>query len=477
MKKTVFALHPLSLLMGISATIFFTCSSLRHWLFQSTAFDLGIFAQAIYLISQGQTPISSFLNFHILGDHAAFIFYPLALLYKIYPDVRWLFAVQAIALSLGALPTWLLSLQAGLKESLAIAIAVVYLLYPLVFNVNLFDFHPEVIALPALLWAVWAARSDRRLPFCFAVALILSCKAVLSLTVASMGFWLLAFEKKRFYGAIAIVAGIAWFIIATQAIIPHFGPQEVSAVARYDFLGNSVAEILLNLILKPGIVLGQLFALNNLEYLALLLAPILWGLSSSSLTLLIPAIPALGLNLITDYPLQKDLIHQYSLPILPFLLLAVIATLAAGKGWVRHPKKIVLWSLVAFLALAKYGYFGSIYLQSLDTWQAMREGIALIAPSDRVLTAAQIAPHLTHRPILKLAIEEAELDDLSQFDSVLLDTRHPGWSSSSTLVASLVDRLQNAREFCLTYKRDDVLLFKRTSNDINIVGARSKCFD
>jgi len=33
--------------------------------------------------------------------------------------------------------------------------ATVYLLYPLVFNVNLFEFHPEVMWLPVFLGAVW----------------------------------------------------------------------------------------------------------------------------------------------------------------------------------------------------------------------------------------------------------------------------------------------------------------------------------
>ena len=39
-------------IIGVSALILFGCSSLRHELFQSNAFDLGIFDQAVYLISQ-----------------------------------------------------------------------------------------------------------------------------------------------------------------------------------------------------------------------------------------------------------------------------------------------------------------------------------------------------------------------------------------------------------------------------------------
>ena len=90
----------------------------------------------MYLISQGQKPFVSFRGSYILGDHTALIFYPLAWLYKLYPSVHWLFAVQAISLALGALPLWYLACEAGLKQSQARTVVVAYLLYPLIFNAN-----------------------------------------------------------------------------------------------------------------------------------------------------------------------------------------------------------------------------------------------------------------------------------------------------------------------------------------------------
>ena len=145
MKQKLLKASAVSWMIGASALILFACSSLRHALFQSGAFDLGIYDQVVYLMSQGQPPISSFLGFHHLGNHAAWAVYFLSLLYKIYPDVHWLLAVQAVALALGALPMWHLARGAGQTEQQAVAMAAVYLLYPLVFNVNLFEFHPEVI--------------------------------------------------------------------------------------------------------------------------------------------------------------------------------------------------------------------------------------------------------------------------------------------------------------------------------------------
>ncbi len=180
MKKAYILRPSLIVIMSISFLIFLISSHARHFLFQSNALDLGWFDQAVYLISQGQTPIVSFSDFHILGDHASFMFYPIALLYKIYPTVSWLFFLQALALSITVIPVYQLSLQAGLKEGQGIMMTLVYLLYPLIFNVNLFDFHPEVIALPCLLWAVYAARENHLLGFCLGVITILICKAVLS---------------------------------------------------------------------------------------------------------------------------------------------------------------------------------------------------------------------------------------------------------------------------------------------------------
>ena len=470
---------PLVWIISITAIIFMICSSVRHALFQSTAFEMGIYDQVAYLISQGLTPFSSFLGIHHLGNHAALAMYPLGLLYKIYPSVYWLLFVQAVSLALGAWPTWSLARQAGLNESKALAMAAMYLLYPVVFNINLFDFHPEVMAMPALLGAILAAKLDKTLWFILATLWILACKDALSLTVAAMGIWLFFFEKKRLCGAIALSLGVGWFVIVTQGIIPHFkGGKGPGGVGRYSYLGNSVFEIAVNVILKPGLVLGRIFSWDTLQYLSLLLLPVILWLSPRQFAPLISALPVLIKNILSDIDAQRDLIHQYSLPLLPFLLVAVIATLAerektGGKIQLpitnyqlpitdyQLPKVIVIWSLVTFLALAKYGYFWTIYLDSLDTWQATRNAIELVQTKGSVLTTAYIAPHLSHRPIIKLTNASVPPNNLTDFDYVLLNLRHPGWNSNKEFAANLVSQLENNPQFQLSYKRDDVYLFNQ----------------
>ncbi|HEY9829048.1 MAG TPA: DUF2079 domain-containing protein [Stenomitos sp.] len=454
--------HPLLWLTGISALFLFFCSSLRHLLFCSTGWDLGIYDQVIYLISQGQPPISSFLQMHHLGNHAAWSVYALGLLYKIYPTVYWLLLIQATALALGAIPIWHLARLQGLSKKQSLAMSGIYLLYPVIFNANLFDFHPEVMAIPVLMGGILAARLGRVVWFSLAILFVLGCKAVLSLTVVAVGFWLLFFEKKRVCGAIALGAGIASFVIATQWIIPTFSGEEAAAVSRYSYLGNSVLEIGKNLLFQPGRIFQVVLSLDNLKYLILVFAPVIWGLSLQHLTPLVPAIPALALNLLADYQPQKDIVAQYSLPIVPFLILAVIATLADGGGWLRSRRAMVLWSLVFFLVFARWSYFFTKYLPTIDTWQATREAIALIQTQGGVYTTNEISPHLSHRLLIERTVT-TEPRDLNQFQYVLLNLRHPGSNSSSEFAAQLVQQLQQTPQFQRRYQRDDVLLFEKVT--------------
>jgi uncharacterized membrane protein len=345
--------------------------------------------------------------------------------------------------------------------------ALVYLLYPLVFNINLFDFHPEVMALPALLAAILAARQHRLRWFSLAIIFVLGCKAALSLTVAAMGVWLLLFEKKRRCGAIALVVGVAWFLIATQVIIPSFSGHQPAAVHRYSYLGNTVPEIAINLLLKPQLILNKINLGSSLTYLFKLVLPVLWGLSVQHLAPLVSALPVLVMNILSEIPEQRSLQHQYSIAVLPFLLVAVISTLAAGKGWLRSRRAIIVWSFLTFVVLGKYVYFWSSYPASVDTWQGAREAIALIQTPGGVLTTNDIAPHVTERPVVKLALAEtptadvkaAASTDFTEIDYILLNVRHPGWLSTSEYAAGLVERFKQDKLFQLSYQRDDVYLF------------------
>ncbi|HEY9812292.1 MAG TPA: DUF2079 domain-containing protein [Candidatus Sericytochromatia bacterium] len=462
----------LTWVVGISSLILFGCSSLRHALFQSTALDLAFFDQLVYLVSQGLPPISSIFGFHLLGDHAAFILYPIALLYKIYPDVHWLFAVQALALAAGAMPIYALSVQSGLSVTYARAIALSYLLYPALFNINFYtDFRPEAIAVPALLWAMWAGIASRTGQFIIAVVLVLSCKDILSLTVIALGIWFALFGHRRLYGWGCIAVGTIWFVFAIGYLVPMLRGGQPGGVGFYSSIGGSFSEVAWKVLTNPGVILGRFLLPDRLFYYLLLILPVIIGLSWRQIAIMLPALPMLLLNILSDFSAQRDLIHHYSLPIFPFILIWLIRSLSHyqqqhKRRWLNS-RLLIIWAAIIFLALAKYDYFLTRYLSGLSNIKSVRAAVDLVQPQERVLSTTHIGPHLSHRPILKIINKNLDIEQSNSntFDCIILDLQHPGTGISLELMDSWLERLKNSPVLKLSYQHEGVFLFKRASTN------------
>jgi uncharacterized membrane protein len=498
-EKKLIELPPKQILwiMAIALFILFLISSVRHTIFHSTGFDLGIYDQVVYLISQGQVPISSFLGYHHLGNHGAWSVYPLALFYKIWPSVYWLLFIQSFSLAIALIPLWNLAKLTGLDDKVSFGVIISYLLYPIVFNVNLFDFHPEVMALPVIFFVLLCAEKKAIGWFTLGVMWILGCKAVLSLLIIGLGGWLLIFEKRVKYGLIALILGSSWFIIVTQGIIPAFSGEEVAAVGRYSYLGDSVFSIASNMLLLPHLVLGKIFSFDTLRYLFLLILPIIWGLIplnqqtakaqiGQTLTTFTPISIILFLNILSDVSFQRSLNYQYSLPFVPFFLLAMIRNLQVNQTYWQNfkstapswfvtlpvklsnitlkipnflfPKTILIWSLFTLILIGNFNeYFG--YFQQIDNGRSLQQAVGKIQTKGGVLTDNKIAPHVTHRPMVKL-LDQTTPTNLVEFDYVLLNLRYP-WSDTKSQGIALSKRLTNHPQWQTSFQANDIILFSR----------------
>jgi uncharacterized membrane protein len=459
-------LYPIVLAV-VASMLFFMFASFRLAVFRAGR-DLGFFDQLLYLTSQGLPPVSSLLEgVHLIGDHGALILYPISLLYVIYPDVHWLLAVQAIALTSGAIPVYALSLSNGLSVGYARAVATSYILYPALFNINFYtEFRPETIAVPALLWAIRAIDTERWWQGAIALLVVLSCKETMSLTVVGLGAWWLL-QKQIIWGIGCIVAAISWFFVAATYIIPSFrGGHPMAGTWNYSSIGDSLGEIAIRCLTQPQIFLVRALSGDRLFYYLLLLLPIIIGLHWRKIGAIVPALPMLGLNILSEYPEQRDLIHHYSLPIIPFLFVWLIHSLRYLKRhqqrlWLSR-KLLIVWSAIAFLAMAKYGYFWERYLPLLDNARIVNTAIDLIEPSDRVLTTEFISSHLSHRPVIKLMEGEWDSARMEQYqiDTVLIARQHLGFDPSPEAATAAIDKLTQESEFNLVYQQQDVFLFQ-----------------
>ena len=323
-------------------------SSLRHFWFQSSAWDLGIFDQAIYLISLGQEPYSTLLGFHILGDHGALVLYPIGLLYKFFSSTYFLFFLQSFALSVSIYPLSKLSKKLNLSNLTTNASYLSFLLYPIIFNVNIFDFHPEVLAFPVVLDLFISLREKTLGSFWklfIKIFFILSCKLSNSFLVFGFGIWLI-FKGFLKIGVLFISISFLWFFSIAFFLIPFFGGKDASILRQAGKFGLN-ENLNIDLISSMKIIsqlIFQLFSIANLEYLILLILPIFYLLFNKKRLIifsnLIPFIPLLFVNLISDSFPMKNLVNQYSLFIVPFLAVSIQESFSPTliQGVLNYPK-------------------------------------------------------------------------------------------------------------------------------------------
>ncbi|MGB0560827.1 MAG: DUF2079 domain-containing protein [Spirulinaceae cyanobacterium] len=464
--------------IALSGTVFFAYASLRHFLLRSTGYDLGIFDHILYRLSTNQPPLEIF-NYiqkphHFLTDHFAWILYLIAGLYWIHPTVYWLFFLQAFGLALAAWPLWVILKYYPFPGHIRKAIILIYLLYPLIFNKNLFDFHPDAFAPLLLLGAIGATYQNSPFLFGSTVLLLCGCKEIFALTVVSLGLWLCLGLKRYRYGLASISFGSGYFLLVSQVMERFFSKGYLTGTVHYSAFGDSIGEIVQNLVLSPGLVAAHLLTLTNAKYLVMLFLPIAWAIlpqfllpRRSSLPILSPLIgaaPPLLLNLLSTFEGQKNLINQYSLTIAPFLIMIVIFALAQQpigrfQGLYR-PQWIVAWSLMGFMLLAKPGYLVGRLVEGLDTWSASREAIALIDAQSPVIVPMHIVPQVTHR--LKVGIiEERYLHeaDIQDYKYVMLDLVYPGINTPIEIAKIFQERVGVDPQFELKFERDSVYLY------------------
>jgi uncharacterized membrane protein len=451
--------------------------ALRHAWFQTSAWDLAIFDQATYLIAQGWPAQSSLLGFHILGDHGALVLYPVGWLSRLIPSVVLWMVLQSAALAATVFPLDQLGQLRGLSRRARGVSLAVLLLYPVMFNTAIFDVHPEVLALPLVMQALFLLERSRpgdplRLVLC--LLLTLTCKLALALLVVGFAGWLLL--RRRFgLGAGLAVLSLAWAAAVGGWLMPAFGGSQASLMRHagkfgVQSAGGSQGPAWLPL-LKT--VLGHVLSLENLVYLLLLLLPVLYVLLQRQrqrfLMGLLPFLPLLLLNLAAEQPSLKDLVHHYSLFLVPFLAAGVQQTLAPGiegiggyGAWLRPRLLMVVlgWAVLSFVLFSRMSFFAGPFQQRLDTLPQVRAAIALVQPQAALLTTNDIAPHLARRPVIAITAKP-ELKRLDRYDQILLDRRHPGWKSSPQLVERMTSRLQVDPCWRIRFQEGEVMLFEQ----------------
>lgn len=370
----------------------------RHQRFGSYAYDLGIYDQALWLISKGYTPYSTVRGLHLLGDHFTPILYPLALLYRLPFSTNLLLILQTVLLASGAWPLYRMSVRLSATPWVGLVAGISYLLYPALRGVNFFDFHPIAFAIPGLLYALDFASERKALPFFLACFWTLLCKQEAALVVAGLGFWYAA--RWRQPKAIGLTLGaLLWFLCALRLQAYYAGTTESSYAELYSHLGRNSAQIAQTFLQRPWVALASLDTGSVSNYLLLLLAPLaLLPLRTPGILwlLLFPLI----LNLFSNRTAMREINFQYTALLTPILFAAAAVSLARlAPGPLRRSAG------AAWLISATVAAFTCIPTQqrpfdppvTAEAAAAITTLLQRIPPTASVCATQALVPHLSQR--------------------------------------------------------------------------------
>ena len=327
----------LALLVLVDSILVCQHSVARYQTYHADAFDLGNMNQAVWNTLHGNP--FRFTNRGLdwfgpptrLGIHVEPILLLLAPFYLINSGPETLIVIQNVAMALGAIPLFMLSLRRlPTLPLLGVAFAASYLLAPEFLGAALWDFHSVALATPLLILAIWALDAGRYRTFAIAAILAALTKEDIALSLALLGLLIIVWRRRPGVGLIVTLLSVAYAALCFLVILPHFNGGISGGNNfwyRYAWLGGSAGAALKNILANPLLPFTILDA-NRFGYLAMLLRTG-GGLGVFMPALWLCALPELAVNILSSHVEQYSGFFQYNAVILAYVMPAAIYGVAA----------------------------------------------------------------------------------------------------------------------------------------------------
>lgn len=428
----------------------------RHQTYQSNAFDLGIYTQAVYLYSQGVTPISTLKHMNILGDHFGLILFFLSPVYKLFPNAQTLLIIQALFVSISGIFIYLIALD-KLRSSLqSIIITIAYLSTPGILSAINFDFHLatiSVLPLSIMLYS-WYFKKWRL----YLAGLFFSVLFKEDLPLFIIGLGLFSLTKKQLkVGLFSIIFGFLSFYLIKYQIMNYLSPGAQDSYINTSSLPLTNPLALLNLLItkpntfinifiEPGI---KKYTLATL-YGQFLFLPILSGLSWFSI------FPYLLLRFSSNQFQYWGTSFHYNANLAPFLAASTIFALAK----IKVPKYLINTLLILSILFSNL-YLNTVIVNTFglnfeDTkdYTYLNDSLQTISKDVAVSAQSPIVPHLANRNKVYLYPEVLDAD------YIVLDQALGYYPMQNIEFKDRIEALKKDPDWILE-QRTSLLIFKR----------------
>jgi uncharacterized membrane protein len=390
----------------------------RHVSLRTHALDLGYYVQVVWNLAHGHGARVTLPPMHAWGDHFSPILYLFVPLGRLAPGAAPLLLAQTLIFAAGAFAVAGFAARRLGDPRIAAAFALLYLVNPTLQGINVRDIHPTAFAIPLVIAAAWAVDAGR--PGWAAVALIAALAGREDAAVAGVGFgvWLALARRRRAAGAAVAVACVALLWLDTSVLMPHFrGEPYPHLVKRWAYLGESLPEVLVNVVLRPWRWLPVVLTPAKAVYVTALLAP-LGVLSLAAPRAAAAALPGLAMNLLSGDPFLFSHRTPYQAFVLPFLVLAAVDGFGAVRDAAWWPRRVprtaplVLAAVVAVVLSARTVNELGVGKWVLGPEQRAARALLTRVPGDAAVSVNErLVPHLATRPevyVFPAGVERAQ---------------------------------------------------------------------
>jgi uncharacterized membrane protein len=449
----------------------------RYLTWHSFVHDLGSYDQKVWLVSTQDDPWRMLQQTWRGGvevspcgrarEWGVCHFQPLhvipGLLYTAWASPLLLLWLQALAVASGVIPLFLFASRRLEDRAAAVGVCLLYLLFPAVQYNALLDFRPDFVAIPILLWAFELADRGHVVAALLVAASAGLMKETLILTFAGFGLFVWLRYRQRWLGLGAFGLGLLAFFLVGFQLLADGGRSEAAFLASKYFQASGPWTAL-----RP----------RKLLYLAALFGP-LGGLPALSPVPLLPAVPTLGISLLSSDVTHATIQSQYSSSAVGPLFIAlldVLGRLRMHRAPMAGPRPVVagLATLSAFVAFAigptplSMNFWNRAwgghwhYTQYLPDRQDVLNRAERLIPADpsvAVVTQNDLnSARLAHRHAYYAFPNELGRADYVFLDSGRLPFVH--WTPDQARYDELVEQLREQPQWRLIFDESGVLLFR-----------------
>lgn len=418
---------------------------LKHYAFESTGGDLGIFNQALWsTLHYGKNLSNTIEGGCHFRMHFSPVLYLLLPIYAIHQAPETLLVLQALFLALGALPLYWLA-RDKMNKAAGIMFAALYLIYPPLHCVNWFDFHPEKLFPAFFLFAFYYFKKMKWFKYFTFLFLALMCTEVTAFVVVPLGLyglWLnrksilkslrteprkLVIDKGVLCSLITIASGLLWFVFAMK-VISYFNPNGYPHYHLYDHFGKGIPSIILGILQNP--IYAFQVALTPYQekflYLTALFAPLVFtsflGLS------VIMLVPWLTACLLANKSFYWSIYYQKTSLLIPVIFISAIygvKSLATKRKIEINQsvlrKVLILMVVSSMLSSVTLSPLGVDHPKPEVTLhdETLRKCIELIPRDASLFTQNDIHPHVSQRLVAAIWYDPSTP---FQFEYIMVDT-------------------------------------------------------